>query len=141
MVVAVTDDRRIVLVEEFRPAVDAPVVCIPAGLVGDEWPEDRESAARRELVEETGWVAGTLEPLGSGPGSAGMSSEIVHFYLARGVRSAGSQGEREKGEIRVHVVPLAELTGWARAREEEGMLIDPKVWAGVHLAGIRGAFA
>src|SRR5512134_1736357 len=67
MVVAVTDDRRIVLVEEFRPAVNAPVVCIPAGLVADEGPEDRETAARRELVEETGWVAASLEPLGRGP--------------------------------------------------------------------------
>jgi hypothetical protein len=44
-------------------------------------------------------------------------------------------------EIRVHVVPLAQLPAWARAREEEGMLVDPKVWAGVHLAGIRGALA
>lgn len=141
MIVALPGDGRIVLVEEFRPAVDAPVVCLPAGLVGDEGPEDRESAARRELSEETGWEAGTLEPLGRGPGSAGMSSEIVHFYLARGVRLAGAQGEREKDEIRVHVVPLRDLPAWARAREGEGMLVDPKVWAGVHLAEIRRALA
>jgi ADP-ribose pyrophosphatase len=134
MVVAVTDDSRIVLVEEFRPAVDASVVCVPAGLVGDEGPEDRESAARRELREETGWAAESLEPLGRGPGSAGMSSEIVNFYLARGVRLAGEQGEREKEEIRVHVVPLGEITDWARAREAEGILVDPKVWAGLRLA-------
>jgi hypothetical protein len=50
MVVAVTGDGRIVLVEEFRPAVDAAVVCLPAGLVGDEGPEDPENAARRELA-------------------------------------------------------------------------------------------
>ena len=72
MVVALTADERIVLVEEVRPAVDASVVCLPAGLVGDEAPEESASAARRELSEETGWKASTLEVLGRGPGSAGM---------------------------------------------------------------------
>jgi ADP-ribose pyrophosphatase len=139
MVVAVTDDGRIVLVEEFRPAVDAAVVCLPAGLAGDEGPEASESAARRELAEETGWAAGALELLGRGPGSAGMSSEIVNFYLARDVRLAGEQGALEKEEIRVHVVPVLELREWARAREAAGTLIDPKLWAGVYLARARGA--
>jgi ADP-ribose pyrophosphatase len=139
MIVALTADARIVLVEESRPAVNALVVCLPAGLVGDEGPEDRESAARRELAEETGWEATTLELLGRGPGSAGMSSEIVNFYLARGVRRTGEQGVREKDEIRVHVTALGELGRWAREREEEGILIDPKVWSGVHLAEAAGA--
>lgn len=138
MVVALTSDerRRIVLVEEFRPAVDAPVICLPAGLVGDEGPEDCETAARRELAEETGWAASTLEFLGRGPGSAGMSSEIVNFYLAPGVHLAGAQGEREREEIRVHVVDLASLSFWTRDREVEGILVDPKVWTGVHLAEV-----
>jgi ADP-ribose diphosphatase len=139
MVVATTDDGRIVLVEEFRPAVESAVVCLPAGLVGDEGPEDPEGAARRELSEETGWQARTLELVGRGPGSAGMSSEIVNFYLARGVRSAGEQGDREKREIRVHVVRLSELADWARAREADGILIDPKVWSGLRLAEAAGA--
>jgi ADP-ribose pyrophosphatase len=63
-----------------------------------------------------------------------MSSEIVSFYLARGVRRGGEQGEREREEIRVHVVSVSQLPRWAREREAEGILIDPKVWAGVHLA-------
>ncbi|HEV8231554.1 MAG TPA: NUDIX hydrolase [Thermoanaerobaculia bacterium] len=134
MVVALAEHGQIVLVEEFRPAVDASVICLPAGLVGDEGPEDRETAARRELREETGWEASTLEFLGRGPGSAGMSSEIVSFYLARGVRRGGEQGDREREEIRVHVVSVSQLTHWTREREAEGKLIDPKVWAGVHLA-------
>ena len=137
MVVALTADDRIVLVEEFRPAVEASVVCLPAGLVGDEGPEDSASAARRELREETGWEAPSLEVLGRGPGSAGMSSEIVVFYLARGVERTGEQGERERAEIRVHVVPIAGLLGWARAKERDGILFDPKVWAGLFLAGRR----
>jgi len=134
MVVALTEDQSVVLVEELRPAVDARVICLPAGLVGDEGPEDRESAARRELSEETGYEASRLELLGRGPGSAGMSSEIVNFFRARGVRFAGGQGDREKEEIRVHVVPLGELTAWARDRETEGILIDPKMWTGLSLS-------
>lgn len=136
MVVALTSDGRIVLVEEFRPAVDASVICLPAGLVGDEGPENSASAARRELSEETGWEAGALELLGRGPGSAGMSSEIVVFYAARDVRRTGEQGERERVEIRVHVVSLAGLVEWTREKEGAGVLIDPKVWAGLSLAGL-----
>jgi ADP-ribose pyrophosphatase len=139
MVFALTQEVSLVLVEEFRPAVDASVVCLPAGLVGDEGPEDAESAARRELSEETGYEANALELLGRGPGSAGMSSEIVNFYFASRVRRAGPQGEREREEIRVHVVPIAELATWARDREAAGVLVDPKVWAGLCLARIAGA--
>lgn len=136
MVVALTSDGRIVLVEEFRPAVDADVICLPAGLVGDEGPEDSESAAERELAEETGWEGRKLELLGRGPGSAGMSSEIVYFYAARDVRATGEQGGREREEIRVHVVPLAGLAEWTREKEGAGVLIDPKVWAGLALARV-----
>jgi len=134
MVVALTSDGRIVLVEEFRPAVNASVICLPAGLVGDEGPEDAASAARRELSEETGWEAPSLELLGRGPGSAGMSSEIVTFFAARDVRPTGQQGERERSEIRVHVVAVPELVRWTRRKENAGVLIDPKVWAGLFLA-------
>ena len=137
MIVASTDEGRLVLVDEMRPAVDARVVCLPAGLVGDEGPEDRERAARRELAEETGYEAAQVELLGRGPGSPGMSSEIVNFYRARGVRLAGAQGDREREEIRVHIVSPEELPGWTRNREAEGILIDPKVWAGLFLSGSR----
>lgn len=137
MVVALASDGRIVLVEEFRPAVNASVICLPAGLVGDEGPEDSALAARRELAEETGWEAGTLELLGRGPGSAGMSSEIVLFYAARDARRTGEQGERERAAIRVHDVPVADLVRWAREKENAGVLIDPKIWAGLFLAGVR----
>lgn len=140
MVVATTGDGRIVLTEEFRPAVNAPVICLPAGLVGDEGPEDPESAARRELREETGWEAATLTLLGRGPGSPGMSSEIVNFYAARGMRLAGEQGAHERATIRVHVVALASIAEWAGEREREGSWIDPKVWAGLHLAEASGVF-
>ena len=86
MIVALTDDGKIVLVEEFRPAVNAPVISPPAGLVGDEGPEEAIEAARRELSEETGYEADSLDLLARGPGSAGQSSEIITFFLARDAR-------------------------------------------------------
>lgn len=137
LVVALTDDGRIVLVEEFRHAVNAPVISPPAGLVGDEGPEEAISAARRELSEETGYEAASFEFLARGPGSAGQSSEIVVFFLARGARLSGEQAPHDRGQIRVHAVPVVDLPAWARQREAEGILVDPKLWAGLYLAGLK----
>jgi ADP-ribose pyrophosphatase len=137
MIVALTPDRRIVLVEEFRPALDAPVVSLPAGLVGDEVPEAPETAARRELREETGYDAPRLEVLARGPGSAGQSSEMITFFLAAGVVPAGPQAAHDRDSIRVHLVRVSELPAWARHRETEGVRIDPKIWAGLYLESVR----
>jgi ADP-ribose pyrophosphatase len=137
MIVAITPHDEIVLAEEFRLPMNAPVMSLPAGLVGDEGPEDAIDAARRELQEETGFVAPALELLAKGPGSAGQSSEMITFFLARGAVRSGEQAAHDVGKIRVHVVPIADLPGWARARESEGAVIDPKIWAGLYLAGRR----
>jgi ADP-ribose pyrophosphatase len=139
MIVALTPDRRIVLVEEFRPALDATVVSLPAGLVGDEGPETPEAAARRELREETGYEAPRLDLLARGPGSPGQSSELITFFLAPGVFAAGPQAEHDRKTIRVHAIPVADLPAWADRREAEGAVIDPKIWAGLYLEGIRSA--
>lgn len=137
VVVAVTDDARLVLVEQHRPPVDARVVELPAGLCGDEAgsaDEPLEEAARRELLEETGWEAREVERLTAGPPSAGVSSEVLTFFRARGLvrrgRGGGVAGER----IDVWEVPLADVGGWLLAREAEGVLVDPKVWAGLWFA-------
>jgi ADP-ribose pyrophosphatase len=92
-------------------------------------------AAARELREETGFDAADFEFLTHGPGSAGASSEIVHFFLARDVWRAGEQSAQDKAHIQVHVIALASLSVWAKERESEGRWVDPKVWAGVFLAG------
>ncbi len=134
MVVALTAAGEIVLVEEFRPALNAPVVSLPSGLIGDEGPEEAIDAARRELSEETGYSAATWQRLFRGPGSAGQSSEMITFFLAQPAVREGEQAAHDVGKIRVHVVPLAALRDWARAREGDGEIIDPKIWAGLYLA-------
>ena len=136
MIVAITGNDEIVLAEEFRPPLNAPVVSLPAGLVGDEGPEEPTEAARRELVEETGHTASKLVQIGRGPGSTGQSSEMITFFLAERAERVGEQAAHDRGKIRVHVVPLAELPEWARRREAEGIVIDAKIWAGLYLAGM-----
>ena len=137
MIVAITPEERLVLVEEFRPPLSAPVISLPTGLIGDEGPEDAVDAARRELLEETGHEATRLERLARGPGSAGQSSEMITFFLAEGARATGEQAAHDRGKIRVHTVPLDRLRAWAREREAEGAVVDPKIWAGLFLAGRR----
>ena len=134
MVVALTEKDEIVLAEEFRIPIDAPVISLPAGLIGDEGPEDAIEAARRELLEETGYAAERFVFLARGPGSAGQSSEMVSFFLAKPAFRVAEQAPHDAGKIRVHVVPVAKLPDWARAREAEGAAVDPKIWAGLYLA-------
>lgn len=137
MIVALTARGEIVLAEEFRPPMNAPVISLPAGLVGDEGPEDPFEAARRELAEETGHAAERLVRLARGPGSAGQSSEMITFFLAEPVERVGEQAVHDRDRIRVHVVPVRQLSAWASGRESEGAVIDPKIWAGLYLAGRR----
>jgi ADP-ribose pyrophosphatase len=134
LIVATTADDVLLLIEEFRPPVDARVVSLPAGLVGDEGEEETpEAAARRELLEETGYECTELEYLGGGPSTPGLASEMVGFYRARDVRKVAEP--RAEEEIVVHQVPLDDAVAWTRRRASEGVLIHPMLWAGLLLAG------
>jgi hypothetical protein len=59
---------------------------------------------------------------------------MVTFFLARPAVRSGTQATHDAGKIRVHVVPVEELPDWARRREAEGAVIDPKIWSGLYLA-------
>ena len=128
---AVTVDRRMVFTEQYRVPVDARVLDLPAGLAGDDPQTAREElveAARRELLEETGCEAPTMEYLTEGPSSAGLSNEILTFFLARDVRRIGPGGGDAKEEIEVHLVPLDDVDAWLEAKRRSGILVDPKTY-------------
>jgi ADP-ribose pyrophosphatase len=134
MLVAVTPDAEIVLVEQYREPVSATVIELPAGLVGDN--DDPEEsildAARRELVEETGYAAARLRILMACPSSAGMSDEIVSFVVATDLRRVGPGGGDDSESIEVLCVPLAQVDGWLARQLAEGRLLDPRIYAALY---------
>lgn len=137
-IVAVTDGGNLVLTEQFRIPVGRRVIELPAGLAGDlpgSSNEDFSAAAHRELLEETGYDAGHMVRLASGPPSAGLASEVVGFYHATRLRKTGPGGGDEHEQIQVHEVPLAGFREWIAARLREGVSVDPKVYAGLYLIG------
>lgn len=139
VIVAVTDDDKLLLVEQERIPLGKRVIELPAGLAGDEDPhESFASCAGRELLEETGYAATTLRQLAEGPTSAGLSNEQVTLFLATGLRKENDGGGDAAEEIVVHEIPLAEVVDWLAAREREGFLIDVKIWAGLYFARTTG---
>ncbi|MEI9866315.1 MAG: NUDIX hydrolase [Limisphaerales bacterium] len=93
--------------------------------------ESQAEAARRELLEETGYDAEQIEPLTTGPGCSGITSERVTLFRATGLRRIGKGGGVAHEDITVHEVPLTEIVPWLEAKAKAGVLVDPKVYAGL----------
>jgi ADP-ribose pyrophosphatase len=136
-ILAVTDEREIVLVEQYRVPLRARCIELPAGIIGDEAAfanEGVEGAALRELEEETGFRGTHAELLLSGPVACGMTSEILHLYRAHGLKRVHQGGGVDGEDITVHVVPLPEAPQWLAAQGKTGKLVEPRVYAGLWFA-------
>ncbi|QBG72975.1 NUDIX hydrolase [Staphylococcus pseudintermedius] len=77
---ALTPDQQVILVKQYRKALEQELLEIPAGKL--EPGEDRESAAMRELEEETGYKAKKLTLIGEVYGTPGFSNEKISVYFA-----------------------------------------------------------
>ncbi len=131
------DEGQVLLVEQYRVPLGKRCLELPAGLVGDyedAADEDVLVAAGRELEEETGWRAETLEAFGEFYSSPGMVSEHFTLVRARGLTRVGSGGGTESEDIEVHRVPLAELPEFVESRRNAGVGIDVRIM-GLLLAG------
>ncbi len=135
MVFTITDQREIVLVEEFRPAIGRQSICFPAGLIGDEEVEDPETAASRELMEETGFTAEEMTFLYDGPSSPGLTSEYLAFFLAVGLRRVSAGGGVQGEHITVHCVPFDQADDWLTRQRAVGKAVDPRIYAGLYEIG------
>ncbi|HKP74354.1 MAG TPA: NUDIX hydrolase [Longimicrobiaceae bacterium] len=114
-VIALTDDGRLVMVEQFRHGTRRASLELPSGVVDDgESPED---AASRELREETGYEGGEPRVLGCVELNPSWQHTPVHAVLVRGAKRAGDKDEDEGEDIRVRLVPVAEVRRQAAAGE------------------------
>jgi ADP-ribose pyrophosphatase len=108
-----TPAGEVVLVRQYRPPIGMMELGLPAGLV--EEGEEPEKAARRELLEETGYAGGEWEPLGAVASSPSLKDNWAHLYLARGVERAGSQQPDEYERLEIVHVPVGEVLGQVKS--------------------------
>jgi len=123
VIVAVTDARELVLVEQPRLPVNAPVIELPAGLVGDIAGAEDESlatAAGRELEEETGYRSAHMTQSIDGPPSAGLANEHITFFLARGLIRIGAGGGDASEDITPHTIALNDVAAWLEQQRQRG---------------------
>ncbi|PZU43628.1 MAG: ADP-ribose pyrophosphatase [Microbacterium sp.] len=109
-IVAIDDEERVLLIQQYRHPIRQRDWEIPAGLL-DVAGEPPIEAARRELAEEVDLEAASIEPLLSIFTTPGGNDEVVHIFLARGLSAVASAFAREdeEADIRVEWVPLREV--------------------------------
>ena len=128
VIVAIDDEDHLLLVEQYRVPLGRACLELPAGLIGDEEDgETVETAAARELEEETGYRAGRIESLGEYFSSPGMVSESFTLVRAHDLTRIGDGGGVEGEGITVHRVPRSGVPQFVADCRARGMAIDVKL--------------
>lgn len=117
-VIAITPENKIIMVEQYRKALERSLVEIPAGKL--EKGEAPEFTAMRELEEETGYTADKLELIQSFSTSPGFADEVVHLYYAVGLKRSTSEAALDEDEF----VELMEVT----LEEAEDMVKNQRIY-------------
>ncbi|MBM2841930.1 MAG: nudix hydrolase [Bacteroidetes bacterium] len=127
--VPILDDGRVLLVRQLRYPFGKHIYELPAGKLGPG--EDPQVAAARELEEETGYVAGSLEHLSTIYTTPGFCDEELHIFLATDLRQSPHGHRREEGEFSMTVQPMLLLE--AIEMIEKGEIKDAKTIIGLLL--------
>jgi 8-oxo-dGTP pyrophosphatase MutT (NUDIX family) len=131
-VIPLTDDGRVVLIEQYRHGTGEVSLEIPGGMV-DEGESPRDAAAR-ELLEETGYEAGEVALLGKTRPNPAIQDNWIHTFVARGVRYRGEPSNAGTEQTVVRMVELERIP----ALIEEGKITHALVVVGFHWLGLRG---
>lgn len=107
VVLPFTPQGNVVVIEEWREAVKRMNRGLPAGTVESD--ENLETAARRELIEETGYEAQSVEHLTTVEPLNGLANSVHHHFVARGCRPTGDQRLDDNESIRVDTTVFEDL--------------------------------
>ncbi len=140
IILAVDDAERVLCLWQYRHAAGRRFVELPAGLIDGDVDETPEQVARRELREEAGLEATSWTRLTTTWSSPGISEEVMHHFLARGITDVG-RGDfeplHEEAEMEVGWVPFADLlTAVLDGRVGDGPLVVAVLAA--HARGLAG---
>jgi len=117
VIVPFTPDGEVVLIEEWRQAVKRVNRGFPAGGVEASDADDLATTARRELEEETGYEAETVEHLTTVEPANGIADAVFHYFVAEGCEPTGEQDLDHNESIRVTTADFADLE--AAVRDDE----------------------
>lgn len=127
-VILAIEADNVLLVEQYRVPLGAHCIELPAGLIGDhEEGEDTLTSAARELEEETGYRADSLEIVGEFFSSPGMVSESFSLVRARGLTKVSDGGGVDGENIIVHRIALTDLAHFVQQKRAEGCVVDVKL--------------
>lgn len=133
------DGGHVLLVEQYRVPLKRHCIELPAGLIGDDSEgEADETAAARELEEETGYRAARIETIGEFCSSPGMVSETFTLVRAHGLEKVHEGGGVAGEDIIVHRVALSDIPAFVERQRGLGKMIDVRILlllAGTILAG------
>ena len=130
VILAIDAEDHVLLVEQYRVPLGKRCLELPAGLIGDDAGaegEDALAAAARELEEETGYRAASIESLGEFYSSPGMVAESFTLVRAHGLSKVGPGGGTASEDITVHRVPLSNIANFVETARARGLGIDVRL--------------
>ncbi len=114
VILPILDKRRIVMIRNFRHSVGEELLELPAGTCEPD--EPIEETARRELIEETGYCAGDMKPLGRFYASPGVMTEMMYAFTATNLEHVGARPEPDERIVPV-VLDLDRVRGMLAGAE------------------------